>query len=209
MKRLRRRISAEIQTKAVLNPMTSPKKKFRLQFSHPNALTLYRIAVVPVLVVLMTFPSRWTTFTAAMLFSAAAITDYLDGYFARRRGLVSNFGKVMDPVADKLLVTSTFIMLSDQGWIPAWLVCIIVGRELAVTGLRNIVVENKADVSASSLGKYKTGFQIAAVIPLLFHYPYLGVDLNAVGWVFLWGALVLTIWSGVDYFVKFRHLYMR
>ncbi|MBU4419683.1 MAG: CDP-diacylglycerol--glycerol-3-phosphate 3-phosphatidyltransferase, partial [Proteobacteria bacterium] len=105
-------------------------------FSHPNNLTLYRIAAIPVIVILLLFPNRFCTFMAAILFSVAAITDYLDGFYARKKGLVSNFGKVMDPLADKLLVSSTFIMLSSLGWIPAWMVCIIIGRELAVTGLR-------------------------------------------------------------------------
>ena len=154
----------------------------------------------------MLFPNRVCTFVAAIFFSAAAITDYLDGYIARRRGLVSTLGKVMDPVADKLLVSSAFIMLSSLGWIPAWIVCIIIGREIAVTGLRNIIAERGEDVSASNLGKYKTGFQIAAIIPLLIHYPFLGLDPQAVGIFFLWGALVFTIWSGADYFIKFRKL---
>ncbi len=150
--------------------------------------------------------SRFCTFISALLFSAAAITDYLDGFYARKKGLVSNLGKVMDPLADKLLVSSTFIMLSSLGWIPAWMVCIIIGRELAVTGLRNIIVERKEDVSASILGKYKIGFQIAAIIPLLLHYPYFGINFHVIGMVFLWPALVLTVWSGVDYFMRFRDL---
>lgn len=174
--------------------------------SHPNTLTLFRIISVPAIVILMLFPNRITTFSAALLFSAAAITDYFDGYFARRFGLVSNLGKVMDPVADKLLVSSAFIMLTSLGWVPAWVVCIIIGRELAVTGLRNIVAEKGEDVSASNLGKYKTGFQIAAIIPLLIHYPFFGLDVQVVGAFFLWGALIFTLWSGVDYFVKFRKL---
>lgn len=154
----------------------------------------------------MLFPSRVFTFIAAILFSAAAITDYLDGYIARTRGLVSTLGKVMDPVADKLLVSSAFIMLSSLGWVPAWVVCIIIGREIAVTGLRNIIAERGEDVSASNLGKYKTGFQIAAIIPLLIHYPFLGLDPQPVGLFFLWGALGFTVWSGADYFFKFRRL---
>lgn len=171
-----------------------------------NRLTLFRIISIPVIVVLMMFPSRLWTFLAAILFSAAAITDYLDGFYARRKGLVSNLGKVMDPVADKLLVSSSFIMLTANGWVDAWIVCIIIGRELAVTGLRNIIAGKGEDISASTLGKYKTGFQIAAIIPLMFHFPYFGIDLNAIGTIFLWGALAFTIWSGVDYFVKFRKL---
>lgn len=174
--------------------------------SHPNTLTLFRIAAVPIIVILMLFPTRVTTFLAAIFFSAAAITDYFDGYLARKFGLVSNLGKVMDPVADKLLVSSAFIMLTSLGWVPAWMVCIIIGREIAVTGLRNIIAEKGEDLSASNLGKYKTGFQIAAAIPLLIHYPFFGLDANAIGRVFLWGALGFTIWSGVDYFVKFRNL---
>ena len=174
--------------------------------SHPNTLTLFRIIAVPIIVILMLFPNRVCTFAAAILFSAAAITDYLDGYIARTRGLVSNLGKVMDPVADKLLVSSAFIMLASLGWVPAWLVCIIVGREIAVTGLRNIIAGHKEDVSASNLGKYKTGFQIAAAIPLLIHYPFWGLNPQAVGNFFIWGALVFTVWSGADYFIRYRKL---
>ena len=174
--------------------------------SHPNTLTLFRIAAVPIIVILMLFPNRLSTFIAAILFSVAAITDYFDGYIARKFGLVSNLGKVMDPVADKLLVSSAFIMLTSLGWVPAWMVCIIIGREIAVTGLRNIIAEKGEDVSASSLGKYKTGFQIAAIIPLLIHYPFCGLDAQAIGRFFLWGALVFTLWSGADYFIKFRKL---
>jgi CDP-diacylglycerol--glycerol-3-phosphate 3-phosphatidyltransferase len=154
----------------------------------------------------MLYPNRISTWIAAILFSLAAITDYFDGYIARKFGLVSNLGKVMDPVADKLLVSSAFIMLTALGWVPAWMVCIIIGREIAVTGLRNIIAEKGEDVSASSLGKYKTGFQIAAIIPLLIHYPFFGLDVQAVGWFFLWGALAFTLWSGADYFIKFRKL---
>jgi CDP-diacylglycerol--glycerol-3-phosphate 3-phosphatidyltransferase len=175
-------------------------------FSNPNVLTIYRIFSIPLVVVLLIFPNRLTTFVAAVIFGAASITDALDGYLARRYHMVSSFGKVMDPVADKLLVSSAFIMLSALGWIPAWIVCVIIGRELAVTGLRSIIAENRLDVSASNLGKYKTGFQIAAVIPLMIHYRYLGIDFHVVGMFFLWGALLLTVWSGADYFLRFRKL---
>lgn len=181
-------------------------QRLKDHFSNPNNLTLYRVLAIPGLVVLMTFPNRFTAWLAALCFSAASITDALDGFFARRYGMESNFGRVMDPVADKLLVSSAFIMMTAQGWVPAWVVCIIIGRELAVTGLRNLMVESREDVSASNLGKYKTGFQIAAVIPLLIHYPYLGIEFHLVGMFFLWCALLLTIWSGADYFLRFREL---
>lgn len=180
--------------------------KLRGVVINPNALTLFRVVAVPLVVLLLLVPNRLTCFLAALLFSLAAITDYFDGYLARQMNLVSNLGKVMDPVADKLLVSSTFIMLAALNWVPAWIVCIIVGREIAVTGLRNLMAQSQKDVSASNLGKYKTGFQIAAAIPLLLHYSYFGVNLNAIGLFFLWGALVFTLWSGIDYFVRHRSL---
>lgn len=182
------------------------KGKFKDIISHPNTLTMFRIAAIPVIVVILLFSNRFCTFLAAVLFSIAAITDFLDGFLARRKGLVSNLGKIMDPLADKLLISSAFIMLVSHGWAPAWLVCIIIGREIAVTGLRNIIAVNGKDVSASRLGKYKTGFQIAAIIPLILHFDYFGINFHKIGSVLLWGALIFTVWSGIDYFVRFRKL---
>ncbi len=174
---------------------------------NPNNLTMFRMAAGPIIVILLLFPpNRICTFFAALAFTIAAITDYLDGFLARRDGLVSNFGKAMDPLADKLLVSSSLIMLVSYDWVPAWIACIIIGRELAVTGLRNIIAERGEDISASSLGKYKVGFQIAAIIPLLLHYRYLGLNMHAIGTFFIWGALVFTIWSGYDYFNRFKKL---
>ncbi|SLM30331.1 CDP-diacylglycerol--glycerol-3-phosphate 3-phosphatidyltransferase [Desulfamplus magnetovallimortis] len=173
---------------------------------HPNVMTMSRIVAVPLLVILMMYPGKIALLLAAALFSLASITDYLDGYFARKYGLVSNLGKILDPLADKLLVTSAFIMLVSLAYIPAWVACMIIGRELAVTGLRCVIIEQGEDVSASWLGKYKTGFQIAAIIPLLIHHSYFGIDFGAIGSVLLYGALFFTIWSGADYFIKFRKL---
>jgi CDP-diacylglycerol--glycerol-3-phosphate 3-phosphatidyltransferase len=183
-----------------------PLDKIKGFLSHPNGLTMCRIVAVPGIVILLFFPNRVCLFLAAILFSAAAITDYLDGFYARQYGLESNFGKVMDPIADKLLVSSSLIMLTSYDWIPAWVVCIIIGREFAVSGLRSLISEKGKDVSASWLGKYKIGFQIAAIIPLLIHFSYFGIDFHAIGTVFLWLALIFTIWSGVDYFIKFKDL---
>lgn len=171
---------------------------------HPNYLTLYRILAVPGIVILMLFQNRFCTFVAAMLFSAAAITDYMDGYLARTRGLVTNLGKMMDPLADKLLISSSFIMLASHDWVPAWMVCIIISREFVITGLRSAADQTKEDLSSSWLGKYKTGFQIAAIIPLMLHYHYFGIKLDVIGAFFLWGALIFTVWSGIDYYMKYR-----
>ena len=170
----------------------------------PNFMTLSRIVAVPVIVMLLLYETKITTFSAVILFSAASITDYLDGYLARTRGLVTKLGKILDPMADKLLVSSTLVMLVSLGFMQAWIACIIIGRELAVTSLRCVLIENGQDVAASWLGKYKTGFQIAAIIPLTMHYNYIGINFNAIGMFFLYGALIFTIWSGIDYFVKAR-----
>ncbi|GBC60178.1 CDP-diacylglycerol--glycerol-3-phosphate 3-phosp hatidyltransferase [Desulfonema ishimotonii] len=185
----------------------SLREKITRSLCNPNVLTLFRIAAAPGIIILLLFPNRFCTLMAALLFSAAAISDYFDGYLARRWEMVSNFGKVMDPVADKLVVSTAFIMMVSLGWIPAWIICIIIGRELAITGLRSVIAETGTDISASWLGKYKTGFQIAAIIPLLIHFPYFGINFHAIGLFFLWGALVFTLWSGADYFIKFRKIF--
>ena len=170
----------------------------------PNFMTISRIVIVPLIVILLMYETRWSPFFAALLFAIASITDYFDGYLARTRGLVTSLGKILDPLADKLLVASTLIMLVEQGFMPGWIACVIIGRELAVTGLRCVLIENKQDVAASWLGKYKTGFQIAAIIPLCLHFSYLGINFHGIGMVLLYGALFFTLWSGLDYFIKAR-----
>ena len=175
----------------------------------PNTITVVRLAVIPVLLAFPLFDGPVGSRVVAWLFIISALGDILDGVAARWGQQVTRIGKLLDPLADKLTVTTALIILLNVGRIPGWattLVVVIIGRELAVTGLRNIIAQNKMDVSASSLGKYKTGFQIAAIIPLMFHYPALGFDFHAVGMFFLWGALVFTLWSGVDYFLRFRKL---
>lgn len=186
-----------------MSDLSRVKTSVKKVLGQPNSLTLFRVAAVPLLILLLLWNNRVCALLSALVFSGAAITDYFDGYVARRYGLVSNLGKILDPLADKLLVSSAFIMLIPYGGIPAWVVCVIIGRELAVTGLRNIVSDQGLDISASMLGKYKTGFQIAALIPLLIHYRFFGINFHMVGFVLLWMALIITVWSGIDYFVRF------
>jgi CDP-diacylglycerol--glycerol-3-phosphate 3-phosphatidyltransferase len=169
----------------------------------PNQLTLYRIASIPVLILLLLFSNKLSAFLAAIVFSAASVTDLLDGLFARRRGLESTFGKFLDPVADKLLISAALIMLIPHGRVPAWIAFVIIGREIAVTGLRAILAEKGVVMGAEQLGKYKTGFQVGAIIPLLIHYRYINIDFHGVGEVLLWIALILTLWSGAKYFMDF------
>lgn len=172
-------------------------------WSSPNRLTLYRIGSIPILIVLLLFSNKVCTFLATIVFSAASVTDLLDGLIARRRGLESTLGKFLDPLADKLLISAALIMLIPHGWVPAWIAFVIIGREIAVTGLRAILSEKGVVMDAAELGKYKTGFQIAAIIPLLIHYTYFDIDFHIIGKVFLWIALMLTVWSGAMYFAKF------
>ncbi|HEU0265074.1 MAG TPA: CDP-diacylglycerol--glycerol-3-phosphate 3-phosphatidyltransferase [Geobacterales bacterium] len=179
----------------------------------PNILTLLRIASIPLLVVLLLSPSRLTTLLAAAIFALASITDWLDGYLARRMGIVTNFGKFLDPIADKLIVTAALIMILPFGWVPAWMVLLILGREIIITGLRGIASSEGIVIAASQLGKFKTIFQIVAILGLLLHYDYywffgvknsyLLVNMHNLGIFYLWIATILTIWSGVDYLVTF------
>ena len=168
----------------------------------PNILTFSRIAVVPLLIFLLYFDSRIINFFTALLIIAAAVTDGLDGYLARKYELVTSFGKLLDPVADKILLVTTMVMLVFLGRAPAWIVCLILCREIAITGLRAIVAEHGIIIDASPLAKYKTVFQIVAVVALTIHYPLFGIDAQVVGTIFIWMALGLTWWTGYQYFDK-------
>lgn len=175
----------------------------------PNALSLFRIVCVPVVIGLLDLGAGWPRRTAALIFFVASITDYFDGWLARRRGVVSPLGQFLDPLADKLLVASVLIMLAAApGEIPAWVAVVIIMRELAVTGLRAIASQAGIPLPAEELGKYKMLTQIFALQGLLLAervpIPLVGltVDFRAAGLYFLWVALVLSVWSGVDYHVK-------
>jgi CDP-diacylglycerol--glycerol-3-phosphate 3-phosphatidyltransferase len=175
-------------------------------FNLPNSLTLFRVACIPVLVFLLFFPNKPTSFLAALVFGLASISDLLDGFLARRQQLVTNFGKFLDPLADKLVVSAALIMLIPLGRAPAWMVVVIVGRELAITGLRSMAVSEGKVISADELGKKKMVFQIVAILGLLLHYEYFGINFHAVGMFFLWLAVALTLWSGFNYFRRFWHV---
>ena len=145
---------------------------------------------------------------AALFFGLASITDFLDGYFARRQGSVTVLGKFLDPLADKLLVSMTMIMLIPLGRIPVWMVIVIIAREMAVTGLRAVAVSEGIVIQASRLGKYKTVLQAMAMLGLCLHYAYFQVNFHVVGMTFLCGALVVTLWSGWDYFRQFNQVFV-
>ena len=183
-----------------------PEKATKSIFNLPNSLTLFRVACIPVLVLLLFFPHKVTSFLAAVVFGLASLSDLLDGFLARRQQLVTNFGKFLDPLADKLVVSAALIMLIPLGRAPAWMVVVIVGRELAITGLRSMAVSEGKVISADELGKKKMVFQIVAILGLLLHYEYFGINFHAVGMFFLWLAVALTLWSGFNYFRRFWHV---
>jgi len=171
--------------------------------SLPNGLTITRILVIPLILVLLFYPGRAFQILAALLFVAAAVTDTLDGYLARRRGIVTTLGKFLDPLADKLLIVTTLIALIPARDIPTWMVIVIVGREIAITGLRGIAVSQDIIISASTLGKYKTVFESASISFLIINGSYFYINFHLIGMALLWIALVIAVISGVDYFKKY------
>lgn len=172
-------------------------------FTTPNLISLFRICLIPVVVAFLFSPSRMYSLLAALFFGIAAFTDWLDGYLARRKNVVTTLGKYLDPIADKLLVAVALIMLISLERVESWIVMLIVGRELAVTSLRFVAATNGLVIESTHLGKIKTTLQIIATIFLIIHYEYFSLDAQAIGVVFLWLALIVTLWSGADYFYRF------
>lgn len=173
-----------------------------------NILTVSRIISVPVICILLYHETITTSLTAAFIFLLATITDYLDGYFARSMHIESDLGKLLDPMADKLLTSTVLIMLIPLGRVPAWMVAVIIAREMAVTGLRAVASEKEVVIAASWLGKYKTAFLCVAIIPLIVHYTIFTLQFQPAGEFLLWIAFFFTIWSGWDYIAAYaRFIY--
>ena len=171
----------------------------------PNMVTLFRIGMVPVLVVILQFTGPTAAWVAAAAFLVATLSDYVDGYIARSYGSGSVLGVFLDPLADKLLVSAALIMLAGMARtprIPAWIVVVIVGREIMVTALRAMAASEGLVVGAEELGKYKMSLQAIALVPLLVHYTHWHVDFFAAGMYLLWIAMVVSIWSGAEYYLK-------
>lgn len=166
----------------------------------PNRITIARVALIPVIVILLQFDTPLCRALALVGFIVASFTDWLDGYLARRFKIVTNFGKFLDPVADKLLVLSTMIALSGQGRFPAWVCIVVLFRELAVDGLRMVAVEQGRVIAAGKLGKIKTTLQMLTLILVLLDTSMFG-DFPIVD-VFMYAAVGMTIWSGLDYFFR-------
>lgn len=185
----------------------------------PNKITLSRICLIPLFIIILSIPMDWgewnigyttlplTHLTAGMIFLIASLTDWLDGYYARKYNLVTNMGKFLDPLADKLLVAAAFILLVELGLAPAWVIILIISREFAVTGFRLVAAGEGVVLDASNLGKLKTVSQIAAIAILLLHnFPFSFVMEIPIDKIVLYIALLLTLWSGIEYFMKNWHV---
>ena len=164
----------------------------------PNKMTLLRIILIPVFMVVLYWGFPGATWVALAIFIIASLTDMLDGKIARARNLVTNFGKFMDPLADKLLVCSALICLIELGQLPAWMVIVIISREFIISGFRLVASDNGVVIAASYWGKFKTTFQMIAVILLILDIQAIQIVTSACVWI----ALALTIISLVDYIAK-------
>jgi len=188
----------------------------------PNKITVARLVLSALFVIAASLETVWAAWIALISFSLAAISDFLDGYLARKLNLVTSLGKLLDPLADKILVCSAFVILSSQGLCPAWVTCLILGREFLITGLRQIAVEKGAVMAADNLGKWKTTLQLVFIITCLSHltFVYFETDVFPVGLIkalsqpngilyhlSLWGSLALTMISGLNYSLKSIHLF--
>ena len=186
----------------------------------PNKLTVFRMILIPVFMLVLALPLDWGTLqvagavlpvthlVVAIIFIVASLTDLADGKIARKYKLVTNFGKFADPLADKLLVMTALIFFVQFGWVPAWMVAIIVIRELAITGLRTLIVENNGKVLAAAMpGKIKTASQMVAISFFLLHDIVFAMFNIPFAMIMIWIALLATIYSGIDYFYKNRDVF--
>jgi CDP-diacylglycerol--glycerol-3-phosphate 3-phosphatidyltransferase/cardiolipin synthase len=165
----------------------------------PNILTLLRIVLIPVFVLLFYLPLESARFSCALVFSIAAVTDWFDGYLARRWGQVSPFGAFLDPVADKLMVAVALLLLVQADPTPALAIpaAVIIGREITISALREWMAElgARAEVAVSVIGKFKTAVQMVAILLLIYDEPLMGIPIFTVGFVLLYVAAALTLWS--------------
>ena len=165
----------------------------------PNSLTLLRVLLIPICLVFLAINTSFCQIMTLIVFIIACITDWLDGYLARQNNRVTNFGKFLDPVADKLLVLSVMIALAGLNRFPAWACCIVLFRELAVDGLRLVAMEQRKVIAAGPLGKIKTTLQMVTLMVYLLHnMPFGSFPMDL---ILLAATVVMTLWSGVDYFI--------
>jgi CDP-diacylglycerol--glycerol-3-phosphate 3-phosphatidyltransferase len=174
------------------------------KISLPTKITLLRILLVPFLLAFLIAPSRVNALVAALIFGAAALTDWLDGHLARSTHQITTLGKLLDPIADKILLAAGLIPLVGLERVPAWMAAIMLIREFAVSGLREIAAAEQVIIPASSMAKAKTFLQILAILFLILHYQTWPLTFHTVGMALLTLSLILSLVSGVDYYQKCR-----
>ncbi len=173
----------------------------------PNKITMLRVIMIPIFVAVLLIEFPYHQPIAAALFIVAALTDSLDGYLARSRNLITDFGKFMDPLADKLLVCSALICFVQLGSVPAWMVIIIIAREFAITGLRTLAASDGIVIAASKWGKAKTVSQMLAIVIILFNnWPFSLLNIP-MGTIMIWIATILTLISGIDYLILNKNVF--
>lgn len=186
----------------------------------PNQITLARLILTGIFVAVVSLETPWMWSWASILFIIGSLTDFVDGWLARKYGLVTNFGALMDPLVDKVLTCSAFVILTAVGALPAWVACTVLAREFLITGLRTLAASQGAILSADGWGKWKTGAQIAVLVygllflavkepPFAWFAPFFGVKLFSPPWLgqlFLWLAVFTTVWSGGRYLLNNRHV---
>ncbi len=169
----------------------------------PNGLTLIRIMLVPVFYFVVIFDTKFTNILATYIFVFASITDFVDGYIARKYKLVTKTGKILDPIADKILVAASFIALIELERIPGWIVVIILGREFIVGALRDYASSEGVVIPAGWSGKFKTVFQMLAIGFLVYKQDLLNLPVFTIGHILLYISVIISIYSAIDYYIKY------
>lgn len=189
-----------------------PKRTLREEFFNlPNLITMFRIAIIPAVCWFLHLGGPLDSFIAAVLFSLAAISDFFDGYLARKRNLISVVGKFLDPLADKLIVMATIVMMVPMGRVEAWICIVLIAREITITGLRSIATTEGLIMAASDSGRYKTAFQLVGILCLMIHYPYTidyfffsaPINFQIVGEWLIYISLGFSLFSAALYFRDF------
>lgn len=177
---------------------------FRSQMNLANRITLARIAMVPVFIVLLYFDRYWTNIIATIIYTATALTDLVDGHIARKHNMVTDLGKILDPVADKILVTAALVLLVEMGRLEAVVVIILIGRDLMIGALRNLAASKGTVIAAGKGGKIKTVFQMIGVGMIIWKNELLGIDIMLIGKVIVYASVILSLHSGWVYYRNYE-----